>query len=224
MPRAATKPIDPETSAPARSRGRPNAAATIALNNHIIAIAKEMFFSVGFNGATMDAVAQQARISKETLYSRFPNKAELFTAVMKAQLDIWGKAAVKHNPIVTTTTLAEAIHHHVEVHVAAMLSPESIAFSRILMAEMDNFPELARTIFSHTYEGRIVAVADNIRKYAAIDGIPARDPESAAAALRAMVSGWLQSIMAEGRTLSEPERVSFVMRVSELFLASRPAW
>ena len=210
--------------APRRGRGRPKAEAVIALNGHITDVARDVFMTVGFGSATMDAIAQRARVSKETLYSRFPNKASLFEAVIKAQLEAWGKRAIKHNPVVITTSLAEAIRHHVEVQVRVSLSPEFMDFQRLILAEAMTFPELAKSMFSNSYEGRIVAVANNIRKFAEEDGVPAKDPDSAAEILRSMVAGWLAAIMSEGRRLSEEEIERFINRVTEIFLASRPAW
>lgn len=194
------------------------------MNQHITDVARDVFVAVGYGSATMDSIAFQARVSKETLYARFPNKAALFESVIRAQLEAWGKTATKHNPVITTTTLEEAIRHHVEVQVRVSLSPEFMDFHRLILAESLTFPELAKSMFSSSYEGRIVAVANNIRKYAELDGVPAKDPESAAEILRSMVAGWLAAKFAEGCLLTEPAVESFIDRVTEIFVASRPAW
>ena len=48
----------------------------------ILAAARELFLDHGFDAVAMDMVAQQAPVSKATLYAHFSSKEELFTAVV----------------------------------------------------------------------------------------------------------------------------------------------
>ena len=52
----------------ARRGGRPKAADVDKLNQDILAAAGDVFMQYGFDGTSMDAVAEKARISKRTLY------------------------------------------------------------------------------------------------------------------------------------------------------------
>jgi AcrR family transcriptional regulator len=45
--------------------------------------ASDIFLSHGFDGTTMDKVAEAAGVSKQTVYSHFGNKDDLFTAVIE---------------------------------------------------------------------------------------------------------------------------------------------
>ena len=49
--------------------------------NSILDAAEEVFFTKGFNLATMDEVAEQAELSKGTLYLYFKNKEDLFLGI-----------------------------------------------------------------------------------------------------------------------------------------------
>jgi TetR/AcrR family transcriptional repressor of mexJK operon len=66
-----------------RRRGRPNAQDAARLTRYIVELARDLFFGQGFEDVSMDAVAHRAAISKGTLYARFPNKADLFRAVIE---------------------------------------------------------------------------------------------------------------------------------------------
>src|ERR1043165_9827735 len=66
-----------------RTRGRPPGSSGAAL----LAVARHAFLTSGFPGATMDAVAAAARISKQTLYRHYPSKDELFAAVVRDWVD-----------------------------------------------------------------------------------------------------------------------------------------
>ncbi|NIA52270.1 TetR/AcrR family transcriptional regulator [Massilia sp. TW-1] len=62
-------------------RGRP---ANEALRQTIVDAAGELFVELGFQGTTMDKVAQRAKISKLSIYRHFENKEALFSASMAA--------------------------------------------------------------------------------------------------------------------------------------------
>lgn len=50
---------------------------------NILEAASDLFLSHGFEGTSMDQVAVQAGVSKQTVYSHFGNKEDLFTAIIE---------------------------------------------------------------------------------------------------------------------------------------------
>jgi AcrR family transcriptional regulator len=70
------------TKVPPRRGGRPSRAAAALLGERILDAATELFLAEGYDGTSIEAVAQRARISKRTFYHRFPDKAALFGAVV----------------------------------------------------------------------------------------------------------------------------------------------
>ncbi len=65
----------------------PPAASQDTKAEQIIAAAREVFLELGYAATSMDLVAQRARVSKTTLYTRFPSKEELYTAVISAECE-----------------------------------------------------------------------------------------------------------------------------------------
>ncbi|MBB4571301.1 TetR/AcrR family transcriptional regulator [Rhizobium leucaenae] len=63
-------------------RGRPT---NEALGQTIVDAACELFEELGFHGATLDQVAQRAKISKLSIYKHFENKEALFGAAFAAR-------------------------------------------------------------------------------------------------------------------------------------------
>lgn len=63
-------------------RGRP---ANEALGQTIVDTACELFEELGFHAATLDKVAQRAKISKLSIYKHFENKEALFGAAFAAR-------------------------------------------------------------------------------------------------------------------------------------------
>ncbi|MDO6538686.1 TetR family transcriptional regulator C-terminal domain-containing protein [Alteromonas stellipolaris] len=55
----------------------------------ILRAAEEVFAQKGFAGSSMDAVAQQAGISKQLILYYFPGKDKLYQAVLENMIDLW---------------------------------------------------------------------------------------------------------------------------------------
>ncbi|MGZ8095684.1 MAG: TetR/AcrR family transcriptional regulator, partial [Methylosarcina sp.] len=53
----------------------------------ILDAAKRAFLAHGYSGASMEAIAEAAPVSKPTLYSHFNGKQELFAAVIAGQCE-----------------------------------------------------------------------------------------------------------------------------------------
>jgi AcrR family transcriptional regulator len=68
----------PETS----SAPGPETADDSVKVRQILGGAREVFFTLGFDGASMGDIARAAGVSKGTLYVYFENKAELFSALV----------------------------------------------------------------------------------------------------------------------------------------------
>jgi AcrR family transcriptional regulator len=61
--------------------GRPTRAEAEKRRQHLIEIAGAMFMKLGFDGTSIDAVAEAACMSKRTVYARYRDKNELFSAL-----------------------------------------------------------------------------------------------------------------------------------------------
>src|SRR5919108_5257563 len=62
--------------------GRPPRELAGKVEERILDAAAEVFLERGFEGASIDEIADVARAGKPTIYARFPGKEALFTAVM----------------------------------------------------------------------------------------------------------------------------------------------
>jgi AcrR family transcriptional regulator len=108
----------------------------------IVAASLACFAERGFAATRLDDVARRAGITKGTLYLYFPNKEELFKAVVRqavvANIAL-GEALVDQSaepaPVVLEQLVARLS--------AAMVAPAS-AIPKIVVAEAGNFPDIAR--------------------------------------------------------------------------------
>jgi TetR/AcrR family transcriptional regulator, mexJK operon transcriptional repressor len=123
--------------------------------------AKAVFLRAGY-GASMDLVAAEAGVSKQTVYNHFGSKEALFRAIMAALgdefLTVLGEQdVVGKEPRETLTRLAE--------HVATLLlSPSMLGLHRMLVAEAPRFPDLARQRHTAGLGEGVRRLADYLRE------------------------------------------------------------
>jgi AcrR family transcriptional regulator len=137
-------PTDPTTSAPAGpSRSARKHAA-------ILEAAQSVFLAKGYAGATMDEVAALAAVSKQTVYKHFADKKQLFTAVITGEI-----SATETRTLETVAALAESddlandLRRFARQHVVDVTQPHLIRLRRIVIAEAEAFPELARAWYAN---------------------------------------------------------------------------
>jgi TetR/AcrR family transcriptional regulator, mexJK operon transcriptional repressor len=127
-----------------RRGGRPSKSEAEQLTHRIVAAATELFFTLGYGATTIEAVAQRARISKRTFYSRFENKPALFSAVVHRTID--RLRPPPDVPLLQGKNLAEILRGLADLILRAALSPPAIALNRLIVAESSRFPDLAAVV------------------------------------------------------------------------------
>jgi AcrR family transcriptional regulator len=127
---------------PPRRGGRPSRAAAARINDHILDTATELFLAEGYGATSIEAIAQRARISKRTFYHRFPDKAALFEAVVHRIIrDL--RPPPERVPLPGSASLEDLLRQLARLVLRAALAPLALALSRLLLAEVQRFPELA---------------------------------------------------------------------------------
>src|SRR6476660_5730663 len=104
-----------------RRGGRPSRAASEQLGELILDAATQMFLANGFGATSIDAVAQHLRMSKRTLYHRFPDKEALFAAVVHRIIDRLRQGAGV--PLIVDAELHRVLEHLATVILRAAISP-----------------------------------------------------------------------------------------------------
>lgn len=109
----------------------------------LLASAIELFVERGFASTRLEDVARRAGVSKGTLYLYYANKEDLFKAVVRQTI----------LPMIddAETSVAEFEGHSAELLRQVILSwwvrigsTKASGISKLILAEADNFPELAR--------------------------------------------------------------------------------
>ena len=106
----------------------------------LLEAALRVFAQMGYSGASMDAVAEAAGLSKPTLYKYFENKEVLFTAMMQARRDDMLMAF----EVTQTGSMVAQLHAFAWAYARTVLQPDLMSLARLIIAEVPRFPAVGR--------------------------------------------------------------------------------
>jgi AcrR family transcriptional regulator len=138
-----------------RSGGRPSREEAARLGERILDAATQLFLSHGYGQTSIEAVAQRARVSKRTFYSRFHDKPALFVAVVHRIIE---SLRPPGDLPLLEGDLQEILRRLAGLILRAALSPQAIALNRMIVAQSGRFPKLANATSAATEEAtRLIA-------------------------------------------------------------------
>lgn len=111
----------------------------------ILQAAQDVFLTEGYVLASMDSIAAQAQVTKQTIYRYYPSKVELF----KATLQHMGKSSeVSFLDHLQDPNTKKALRKFAKGFILAHLSKEHLATYRLLVAESGKAPEITSSFFA----------------------------------------------------------------------------
>lgn len=119
----------------------PRALNRQAKERRILDAALSVFSSEGYSGASMDAIAARAEVSKPTLYQYFGGKEQLFSAIMQT-----GRDRILDpfdNP--SAEGMVRDLHRFAWAYADTVMNPDFLSLARLTIAEAQRFPDIGRT-------------------------------------------------------------------------------
>ncbi len=124
--------------------GRPPRELAGEVDERILEAARKVFLERGFEGASIEEIAEVARSGKPTIYARYPNKKALFAAAYASALGARTARLEAQTP--TGTTLDERLTRLAETLLQEVLTSEWIGLLRLAIAEANRFPDLGSSV------------------------------------------------------------------------------
>jgi len=111
----------------------------------ILQAAQDVFLSEGYELSSMDRIASQAQVTKQTIYRYFSSKVDLFKATLEqmGESSELGFLASLQEP-----DTKEALYKFARGFIRAHLSDEHLAIFRLLVAESAKSPEITSSFFA----------------------------------------------------------------------------
>jgi TetR/AcrR family transcriptional repressor of mexJK operon len=153
----------------------------------IMDAATALFLRDGYRNTSMDQVAADAAVSKQTVYKQFADKEQLFRDIV---LGVTGNseaivsdmtAVLRGRQPSSLAELRAVLTNLARSYLDGVLQPHVLALRRLIVAEAERFPDLASAYFEQAPARGIAIIADAIRNYIDAGLLVADDPDLAAA-------------------------------------------
>ncbi|MEO6024760.1 MAG: TetR/AcrR family transcriptional regulator [Burkholderiales bacterium] len=173
--------------------------------DNVCIAAIRVFIEDGYS-ASMDKIAAEAGVAKQTLYNQFGSKDRLFAEVIRQSIDT------------ITLTLEEpgldlraALLRFAKVFRERALSAHGLGLHRALIAEAPRFPKLARMIHQQGAASAQATLAKFLGRAMEAGDLATGDPQFAAELLMSMLAGFervrlLYGVKNDPTSLSEAEK------------------
>jgi len=204
--------------------GRPPAERAGEVEERILDAAHKVFLERGFDGASIDLIAETARSGKPTIYSRFPNKEALLEATVVRTIARRNARLQSHKP--DGVTIEERLASVAFALLGETLSDDYIGMLRVALGEARRAPDLVRGLIRMARERGSEIATRMLAEVVKCETFPAMlrdsgDPHALAARyfldlvllpplMRALAGENVQDLRAEA-DLGVPRRVAFFL-------------
>jgi TetR/AcrR family transcriptional repressor of mexJK operon len=110
----------------------------------ILAAGWSEFLNRGVEAASLERIAQEAGVSRVTLYRQFPDKTALFEATMRGEMERLGKSQSVLQP---GRSLRKGLVAFGLALMRYLTSPEVVSFYSVLAGDLRRHPNLARAFY-----------------------------------------------------------------------------
>jgi TetR/AcrR family transcriptional regulator of autoinduction and epiphytic fitness len=110
----------------------------------ILDAAEELFHSIGVENTSMDQLAQQAQVSKRTVYNHFATKDVLFQAILQRMFDKLAEGVELRFD--TATPIDQQLRKIAEDEVEMLSSDAFLRVAKIAIMQVMQRPELAKVM------------------------------------------------------------------------------
>lgn len=168
------------TTGPRRPRSQ-------AKRERILEAARAVLLGQGYQAASMDAIAEQAGVSKATVYGHFGRKEDLFAAVIERRVESLRPVLDRLNQ--PTEDMRADLTAFASLFQRVILVGESFRWNLLVMAEAERHPQIARRMFQHGPATVLAAVETYCAAQAQAGRLVVDDPLAAAEHFMGLVIG-----------------------------------
>jgi TetR/AcrR family transcriptional repressor of mexJK operon len=156
----------------------------------IIDAATRLFLQQGYQGTSMDEIAAEAAVSKQTVYKQFTDKPQLFTDIV---LGITDRAEAIVDAIDRLfddiVDVEVGLTHLARTYTAAVVRPPVLQLRRLVISEADQFPDLAQAYFERAPGRALEAIAAGLGRLVDRESLRIDDLATAAVQFAYLVLG-----------------------------------
>ena len=183
----------------------------------ILEAATMLFTEQGYSSTSMDLIAKNANVSKQTVYSHFGNKDELFAASIKQKCDSYQMTEFS---VSNTSEPAEILLILAQRFLAMLTSKEALAIHKICAYESRSYPQLSELFYKEGPERLTDEVAKLMAEFNHKQQLKIPDPKFAALQFLNMAKGecWMRIEFNTKKQVSAAEVDSYLKSSIAMFI------
>ncbi|MFE7190519.1 TetR/AcrR family transcriptional regulator [Kitasatospora sp. NPDC057541] len=196
----------------------------------IIDAALTEFLAEGYSAASMDTITGRSGVSKATIYKHFGSKERLFLAVVGGVLPkTYADLTPPARTLADAPDLRTALVRHATALARILLRPEVMLLRRLVIGEIDRFPQLGQLWYRVTYDMNNGPLVDLLTELTDSGALHVSDPKLAVQQLVASTVGIPQLVytFSPATPVDEAELARVIGAGVDLFLArygTAPRW
>jgi TetR/AcrR family transcriptional repressor of mexJK operon len=170
----------------------------------IIKAASDLFAYRGYDGTSMDMIAEAANVSRQTIYNQFESKEALFQALVD---QLVGELIAPLGKVAAGSSLRETLNSFAEHALEFVLRPKTLALHRLVIGSV-GFPDFGRTAYDAGPARAYETLAMFLRDQARLGRLELEDPILAAVHFFALVTrdSEFKALFGKETHITAPER------------------
>ncbi|MBS0471047.1 MAG: TetR/AcrR family transcriptional regulator [Proteobacteria bacterium] len=156
----------------------------------IVDAATQTFLQKGYLATNMDEIAALAAVSKQTVYKNFPGKEALFVEVVNNVTNLTGNRVHNEMPdLAEGEDVGEYLRRYADRQLAIVLTPRVMQLRRLVIGEVDRFPDLAKALYEGGPKRAMAIFAAKLKSLSDRGLLAIEDPAAAASQFNWLIMG-----------------------------------
>lgn len=226
-----TRTVDGTANAAAQGTTAP-IGRTPRKRRDIVEAATTLFLRNGYQGTSVDQIAAAAAVSKQTVYKQFGDKERLFRAIVDGVAEnsqgIVAELAAGfvRRPVGTVEDLQEVLAGVARSYLDAVLQGRVLSLRRLIIAEADRFPDLARAYYDRAPGRGIELIAEQLQRFVDAGLLAIDDARLAAGhfAYLALSIAQDRALFCPGDQPDDTERDRLSREAARVFVSAYRSW
>jgi TetR/AcrR family transcriptional repressor of mexJK operon len=193
--------------------------ASLRKRKLVIDAAQRVFLELGYGDAGMDRIAEEAEVSKRTVYNHFESKQELFSAViMRLCQNVMPSAADAKSK--QNWSQQDYLKWLAVNFLQRIYSSDQIELYRTIIAESRNFPDLGTRFFDGPVSDTERVIYDYLVSQVKIGALTIASPSTAASQFLGMLKSdmHMRLLMGKRKRIGSAEIEEIAQSTVDLFL------
>lgn len=175
------------------------------------------FLQSGYEGTSVDRIAENAGVSKATVYSHFPGKEDLFQAVIKSKVESYEFDEGAHAP----ENLKEGLTNIAMRFFELLSDPQVISMHRVVIGESVRHCDMAKLFFKNGPDKTNKTLAKYLDQHVKNSNLKIDNTKEAATQFFHMVAGelLLRSMLNMPLNMSKKSYCAHVKKTTNQFIS-----